>query len=161
MAEPTRPELRASDVDRELTVSQLRRHTTAGRLTLDELDQRLEWTYAAKTLADLAKVTSDLPRLTDEAVAPPVVASTERDERRASRVARRGRSHVAGREETSHDRAAWGGMLTTSLTVILIWALTGFGYPWFLWVVGPAAIALVSREVRHRTQPPEGEDRRP
>jgi hypothetical protein len=154
MTEPLRPELRASDIDRELTVSQLRRHATAGRLSLDELDQRLGWTYAAKTFGDLTKITSDLPPLSEQAVVA-ADAPLDREQRRTERAVRRHGSGGSSRGEALADRAAWGGMLTTSLSVILIWALTGAGYPWFLWVVGPAAIALVSREVRHRTQPPE------
>jgi hypothetical protein len=153
MADPDRSELRASDVDRELTASQLRRHTTIGRLTLEELDQRLEWAYAAKTLGDLAKLTSDLPSLAEEQVAGTAVS--ERDRQRADRAARRHGSSVDRHSESILHRAASGGLVTTSLLMILIWGLTGAGYPWFLWVVGPAAVALIGQEIRRRTEPPD------
>lgn len=53
--------LRASDADRELVVEALRRAAGDGRLSPDELDQRLEAAYAAKTYAELEKLTEDLP----------------------------------------------------------------------------------------------------
>jgi hypothetical protein len=55
------PDLRASDADRERSVAALRHHAAAGRLTLEELDERSERAYAAKTLAELAKLQADLP----------------------------------------------------------------------------------------------------
>ena len=55
------PDLRASDADRERSVAALRHHATAGRLTIDELDERTERAYAAKTLRELAELQADLP----------------------------------------------------------------------------------------------------
>jgi hypothetical protein len=57
------PDLRASDADREAAVDALRRHALAGRLTVDELDERVEKAYAAKMLSELAELQVDLPRL--------------------------------------------------------------------------------------------------
>jgi hypothetical protein len=54
-------ELRASDTDRERVADQLREAAGHGRLTMDELDERLERTYAAKTYAELEPLTRDLP----------------------------------------------------------------------------------------------------
>lgn len=54
-------ELRASDADRERVVDELREHCSAGRLTVEELDERVDSAYAARTLADLVPVTRDLP----------------------------------------------------------------------------------------------------
>jgi hypothetical protein len=54
--------VRASDADRERTLSALREHTTAGRLTLDEFADRAATVYAARTLQELAITTADLPR---------------------------------------------------------------------------------------------------
>jgi uncharacterized protein DUF1707 len=56
-------DLRASDADREAAVEALRRHALAGRLTMDELDERVERAYAATTLRDLNALQLDLPRL--------------------------------------------------------------------------------------------------
>ncbi|MFK3981160.1 DUF1707 domain-containing protein [Micromonospora sp. NPDC050397] len=52
---------RASDDDRERVIEDLQRHTTAGRLSLDEFSERAALAYSARTLTDLAAVTSDLP----------------------------------------------------------------------------------------------------
>ena len=47
--------LRASDDDRERVAERLRTGHTEGRLDLDELQERLERTYAAKTLGELPR----------------------------------------------------------------------------------------------------------
>src|SRR6266516_954615 len=65
MSEPPVPadprHLRAADADRDQTAEVLRRAATEGRITFDELDERISRAYAAKTFADLEAVTSDLP----------------------------------------------------------------------------------------------------
>jgi hypothetical protein len=53
--------IRASDHDRESTVEVLREAYTAGRLDLDEFDDRTTAAYASKTWGDLRELTSDLP----------------------------------------------------------------------------------------------------
>jgi hypothetical protein len=53
--------IRASDADREHAVGVLRDQFAAGRLTLEEFDERISSAYAAKTWTDLARLTSDLP----------------------------------------------------------------------------------------------------
>jgi hypothetical protein len=68
-------ELRASDEDRHRVVDALQRHTEAGRLSLDEFTERVDSAYAARTLAELARVTDDLPV---EPVAAPAAADTGR-----------------------------------------------------------------------------------
>ena len=60
--EPVDPrDLRISDADRHRVAELLREAAGEGRLDLDELDQRLEQTYAAKTYGDLVPLTLDLP----------------------------------------------------------------------------------------------------
>ena len=54
-------QLRISDADRHQVAEILREAAGEGRLELDELDQRLEATYAARTYADLVPLTADLP----------------------------------------------------------------------------------------------------
>jgi len=54
------PALRASDVERERAADQLRQAAGEGRLTVDELDERLTRCYAAKTVAELAQLTVDV-----------------------------------------------------------------------------------------------------
>jgi hypothetical protein len=56
-----RQHLRVSDADREQTAEVLRKAAGDGRITFDELDERLTAAYAAKTYGDLAAVTADLP----------------------------------------------------------------------------------------------------
>ena len=63
--------IRASDYDRQRTVSALERHTGAGRLTLDEFDERARLGHDARTLDDLAEVVRDLPGDEPEPAAPP------------------------------------------------------------------------------------------
>ena len=53
--------IRASDHDRESVVEVLREAYAAGRLDLDEFDQRTTAAYSAKTWGDLRELTSDLP----------------------------------------------------------------------------------------------------
>jgi hypothetical protein len=57
--DPTR--LRISDAERHQVAELLREAAGEGRLDLEELDQRLEATYAARTYADLVPITLDLP----------------------------------------------------------------------------------------------------
>jgi hypothetical protein len=57
--DPTR--LRISDAERHQVAEILREAAGEGRLDLDELDARLEATYAARTYADLVPITLDLP----------------------------------------------------------------------------------------------------
>lgn len=52
--------MRISDADRHRVVDVLRTAAGEGRLELDELDERLEQTFAAKTYADLVPITADL-----------------------------------------------------------------------------------------------------
>src|SRR5918995_6580469 len=56
------PGLRASDTERESTVELLREHGAAGRLDVEELEQRVGAAYAARTRGDLATLLDDLPR---------------------------------------------------------------------------------------------------
>lgn len=52
--------MRISDSDRHQVAELLRTAAGEGRLDLDELDERLEHTFAAKTYADLVPITADL-----------------------------------------------------------------------------------------------------
>ena len=63
-------QLRVSDDDRHKVAEILRQAAGDGRIDFDELDERLEATYAAKTYADLVPITVDLP--SHEPSNPPV-----------------------------------------------------------------------------------------
>lgn len=100
-------EVRASDAERELIVGHLREQSGEGRLTVEELDERLGRAYDAKTRAELVALTSDLP-------APP---------RPSQSVAR-------AREDFRHHLRTYAGVM---LLLVAIWALTGADYFWPVW----------------------------
>jgi hypothetical protein len=60
-AVPEPQHLRASDADRDKVADVLREAAGDGRLSMDELDERLDAVYAAKTYAELVPITPDLP----------------------------------------------------------------------------------------------------
>jgi hypothetical protein len=72
------PAIRASDRDRQAVAELLRRHHLAGRLDLEEFEERLGRAHAAKTLLELGALHEDLP---DEPSVP-----ARRLRRRAARV---------------------------------------------------------------------------
>ncbi|MFI6391250.1 DUF1707 domain-containing protein [Nonomuraea sp. NPDC050540] len=81
---PQPHELRASDADRERVAQVLQDAHADGRITLDELEERLGVLYSARTLGDLAGLTVDLlpadeqPLLLD---GRPVAAIFKKEER--------------------------------------------------------------------------------
>lgn len=97
--------MRASDTDRERVAEILRDAAAEGRITLDELDERLDETYRARTYAELAPITEDLP-VPDNGgtvAARPGVPSTSGSgevlelKAKAGTIARRGNWRVPGR----------------------------------------------------------------
>lgn len=109
------PSLRASDADREQLASELRDHAVAGRIDTDELEERLQGTYAARTLGELDALRRDLP------ATPEQVALAQR-ERRAQLVRRTV-------QET-------GGSLGLFAVCTAIWVGSGAsGFFWPLFVV--------------------------
>jgi hypothetical protein len=59
-------ELRVGDAERDEVTAALHEHFAQGRLTRDELDERLTATLSARTVGDLRKVTRDLPGATPD-----------------------------------------------------------------------------------------------
>src|SRR5688500_15480168 len=57
----TGEELRIGDAERDETMAALREHYAQGRLTREELDERLDLALTARTAGDLSRVTADLP----------------------------------------------------------------------------------------------------
>jgi hypothetical protein len=103
--------LRVSDADRDRVADHLRSAAGEGRLSSDELEERLEAAFVARTDAELAPLTADLP-------APA---------RRAP--ARRG---LARRVSARPDLGPYVGV---SLMLVAIWGLTGMGYFWPIWPI--------------------------
>src|SRR3954454_13738627 len=62
--------LRASDAERERVADALRRHHVDGRLDTEELQERLERCYAARTTGELAPLLADLPAEREPGRAP-------------------------------------------------------------------------------------------
>ena len=68
--EVARSELRASHEDRDRVVEMLRVSAGDGRLTAEELDERLELAMTARTYGELARLVADLPAAGSAAGAP-------------------------------------------------------------------------------------------
>ena len=133
-----RPDLRASDAEREEVVQLLREHAAQGRLGVEELDERLGRAYAARTRGELLALLADLP-------AP---------ERRVPPAVPRRHGH---KDLGAHLRT----YVLVSLLLVVIWLATGAGafWPawailgWGLWLV-PHALASAARGGRSRSGAP-------
>jgi len=114
---PSSGELRASHADRDSVVEQLRVAAGDGRLTSDELDERLEGALTAKTLAELAALTADLPESgKPAAVAPAQAKDLVRFDQRGSSTTRSGRWVVPA----SIEAKVVGGNVTLDFTQAVI-----------------------------------------
>src|SRR3954451_9793277 len=102
--------LRVSDADRERVSELLRQHFSAGRLSDDELAERIEEAYGARTSAELEALTEDLPS--------------------ARQPGRRRRS---GFETSVRIHATV--FLVVNLMLIGIWAASGGGCFWPIWSI--------------------------
>jgi hypothetical protein len=110
---------RAADADRELTAERLREAAGDGRLEHDELEERLEAAYSARTYGELAKLTADLP----EAGAEPA-----------------GRPPLWQSEEL---RARLATFIVANVVCVSVWLVTGSeGDFWPKWVLLGTGIAL-------------------
>ncbi len=95
---PQVSQLRASHEDRDAVIEMLRVAAGDGRLTAEELDERLEFAFTARTYGELAKLTSDLPAgvtgVAGAALAAPAVRVTPKEivkiECRSGNAARNG-----------------------------------------------------------------------
>jgi hypothetical protein len=65
-------DVRAADADREQVLAELQRHTSAGRLSMDEFSQRAAAVYASRTMGELAALTADLPHDPNPHAAKPI-----------------------------------------------------------------------------------------
>ncbi len=107
--------MRVSDDDRERIADELREHMVAGRLSQEELEQRLDLAYKARTRADLDGLRADLP------MSPAAVRQSLAERRR----------HLRRRllQEA-------GGSLTASGICVAIWLAAGaHGQFWPIWVI--------------------------
>jgi hypothetical protein len=131
---PSESSLRASDADRERVVESLREHYAAGRLSDEELSERVETVYGVRTMSELQALTADLP-------SPPAP----------------GPGHRRGALEES-VRTHLAIYVAVNVMLIGIWAASGGGYFWPIWPmlgwgigVGCHAAPLLARRTRpHR-----------
>ena len=72
-------ELRASDAERERVVAFMREHALAGRLTDEELEDRIGLAYSAVSVGDLERLIADLPRAQRPAQRPSAPPRPRRD----------------------------------------------------------------------------------
>jgi Flp pilus assembly protein TadB len=135
--------IRASDEDRERAAAALGGHFAAGRLTLEEFQERLNRAYAAKTLGELADLMTDLPRtdlrqLRGQPGSNPLLPEP------------RPPGTIQARDGSL--TAFWRVCLAVTIGVFVLWLVSGPGIgPWFLL----AAIALafvILRRRRMRTE---------
>ena len=105
--------LRASDQDRERVAELLRDHYGAGRLSDEELAERGEAVYRARTMSDLDALTADLP---------------------SPRELQREGGRPRGAFETS-VRIHLRTFILVNLLLIGIWAASGGGYFWPIWPI--------------------------
>jgi hypothetical protein len=140
--------IRVSDADREQVTARLRDHFAEGRLSSDELDERITAALSAKTFGDLRRLMADLP---DPAPAtPPDWRATPPDWRAAP--LRRGGRGLACR----------GPRLLPLALIVLIAALVIPGAGWLflafvkvvfvLWLVACVAGIIAAARFRRRAR---------
>jgi hypothetical protein len=109
------PSMRVADADRERLAGELREHMVAGRLSQEELEERVDLAYEAKTQADLDALRADLP------LSPAAVKHSLQQRR----------SHLRRRLVQEA-----GGSLTASGVCVAIWLASGaHGQFWPIWVI--------------------------
>lgn len=139
------PGIRASDEDRSRTAAALGEHYAAGRLTLDEFQERLDGVYAATTLGELDHLMADLP-VTDLGRLPGARSSLPGGSPAASAAARSGTGAGPGGRVRPGGRAVWRFWLAISVVAFVIWLLSAAsGGPWFLWVAVPLGLVMLRR----------------
>jgi hypothetical protein len=123
---PDPDELRVSDQDRERVVTELRDHFAAGRISDDELNERVQAAYEARTAGELEALRVDLP-------APPAT----RAEQRAQLARRRGDLRRRLVQQS-------GGAAIVFLICTVIWLASGAnGQFWPVWIALLAAVPLL------------------
>jgi hypothetical protein len=120
--------LRVADADREQLIEELREHAGAGRLTSDELEERVGRAYGASTRGHLDALRADLP-----------VSST------SARLALLKRKTQLRRRLLQEA----GGSLGVSALSVGIWLASGpSGNFWPGWVIGATLLPVVANAWR-------------
>ena len=134
-----RASLRAADADRERFVEALRQHHVDGRLTAEELAERTERAYAARTFGDLDALATDLPPLQSPAPAAPAPPPRAPAAGPPSEARPPGARRAAAKAALLRT-ALWFGLL--SVVLLVVWAMTGADYFWPIWPILGFLIAL-------------------
>jgi Domain of unknown function (DUF1707) len=123
--EVARSQLRASHEDRDRVVELLRVSAGDGRLTADELDERLELAMTARTYGELAKLVSDLPAAGSAAapVQAPRVKDVVRIECGSGQAKRDGRwvvpQRIEARVSSGHVKLDFTEAVITQPTLLI------------------------------------------
>ena len=118
--------LRVSDEQREQAAQEIRDHYAAGRLSDDELDERVQAAYTAQTEDELRSARANLPAL------PPTPQQL-----RAAHVQRRGELQRRLLQQT-------GGGVAVFVVCTVVWLGAGAtGMFWPIWVALVALIPLI------------------
>ena len=126
--------MRASDLDRDAVVATLRDAYTAGRLTLEEFDERMTAAYASRTWGELRKLTEDLP-------AQPVLGSDVpgRHLPTPALPTHPPRAHGSPPPPTRHRRRP-----VALFPLVAVWILLGLATRTTHEIVGPALILVMA-----------------
>jgi hypothetical protein len=140
--------LRASHADREQAVEVLKAAFVQGRLDRDEFDLRLGHALGARTCAELAAVTADLPAGLAAAQPPePVLA------RGAQPVLRPGR--VIG-VATALYAGVWAAVILLPIPAVGVLTIASLLYYMVVVLIVSEHVSASRREVRSGGQPPRG-----
>jgi hypothetical protein len=134
-------DVRASDAERNEVIDRLRAETAAGRLTLDEFEDRLSEVWAAKTRRQLDHTLRELPVARTPSYADVRAKSRPQPEPDEDTVRRRYAQRV---------RKELAGFATSNVTCVSIWALMGFGYFWPGWVLMGTGTGLIATLIKGR-----------
>jgi Domain of unknown function (DUF1707)/2TM domain len=135
-----RASLRASDADREQFVAALRQHHAEGRLTTEELAERTERAYAARTFGDLDALATDLPPLRPAAPRPAPPGPAGPPGAAGPPPGGRHPTQAAAKAALYRSILWFGGL---GIVLVVIWAMTNFGgYFWPIWPILGFAIAI-------------------
>ena len=137
-----------SDDERDRTVQALTRHCGDGRITLDELEERITRVYAATTVAEMTAVLADLPKAPPPAKAPLRTTGSTAPVRQRSTALDKPSARVAGEIALRVHVAVY---LAVIAFLFLIWLLTSpFGYPWPIWPAMSWGVAVAIHAGVHK-----------
>ena len=115
--------LRVADADREQLIDELREHAVAGRLTSEELEERIGGAYGASTRGQLDALRADLP-VSSASVKLALVKRKGQLRRRLAQEA--------------------GGSIGVSALSVGIWIAVGAHMPfWPGWVIGVTLLPVI------------------